>query len=177
MEAIILCGIQASGKTTFYKENFFKTHVRISLDLLNTRRKENIFLQTCFKTHQRFVIDNTNATEKERLAYIEKAKEYKFKVTGYYFEATVGEAITRNKNRTGKELVPPAGIGGTFKRLQVPAFEEGFYELYKVKIVNNSFIVETIANDDWIFLKRIQYKLKSGYATVGLGAFKRVFTF
>lgn len=146
MEAIIFCGIQASGKTTFYKENFFKTHVRISLDLFNTRRKENIFLQTCFQTQQRFVIDNTNATKKERLAYIETAKDYKFKVTGYYFEATLGEAITRNKNRIGKEIIPPAAIGGTFKRLQVPAFEEGFNELYKVKIENGSFIVETIVN-------------------------------
>ena len=78
MEAIIFCGIQASGKTTFYKENFFKTHVRISLDLLNTRRKEDIFLRTCLQTQQRFVIDNTNPTKKERLPYIEKAKAFKF---------------------------------------------------------------------------------------------------
>jgi hypothetical protein len=63
MEAIIFCGIQASGKTSFYKEHFFKTHIRISLDLLNTRRKENIFLQTCFETQQRFVVDNTKRSK------------------------------------------------------------------------------------------------------------------
>lgn len=58
MEAIIFCGIQACGKTTFYLQNFFKTHLRISLDLFNTRRKENIFLvQTCLETQQRFVVD------------------------------------------------------------------------------------------------------------------------
>jgi len=142
MEAIIFCGIQASGKTTFFKENYFKTHVRLSLDLFNTRRKENIFLETCLQTQQRFVIDNTNATKKERVLYIEKAKQFKFKVTGFYFESTAGEAITRNKNRTGKEHVPPAGIGGTYKKLQVPEFEEGFDELFKVKIVNGSFVVE-----------------------------------
>ena len=144
MEAIIFCGIQASGKTTFYKENFFKTHVRISLDLLNTRLKENIFLETCLQTQQRFVADNTNATKKERLLYIEKAKQFKFKVMGFYFETTVGEAITRNKNRTGKELVPPAGIGGTFKKLQVPSLEEGFDELFKVKILNGKFVAEAM---------------------------------
>jgi hypothetical protein len=55
MEATIFSGIQASGKTTFYKERFFKTHIRLSLDLLNTRGKENAFLQTCFETQQRFV--------------------------------------------------------------------------------------------------------------------------
>lgn len=147
MEAIIFCGIQASGKTTFYKENFFKTHVRISLDLLNTRRKEDIFLRTCLQTQQRFVVDNTNPTKKERLPYIEKAKAFKFKITGFYFQSTLGEAITRNKNRTGKELVPPAGIGGTFKRLQVPVFGEGFDELFKVNIVIGSFAVEKIVNE------------------------------
>ncbi|WP_018612413.1 AAA family ATPase [Segetibacter koreensis] len=147
MEAIIFCGIQASGKTTFYKENFFKTHVRISLDLLNTRRKEAIFLETCLQTQQRFVIDNTNITKKERLVYINKAKQYKFTIKGFYFETTVGEAITRNKNRTGKEIVPPAGIGGTYKKLQIPSYEEGYDELFKVKIVNGSFIVEKMGSE------------------------------
>lgn len=145
MEAIIFCGIQASGKSTFYKENFFKTHVRISLDLFNTRRKEKIFLQTCFETQQRFVIDNTNPAKKDRSDYIATAKTFKFSVTGYYFESTVGEAITRNKTRFGKEKVPPAGIGGTFKRLEIPGYEEGFDKLYKVKIMNNKFIVEEMA--------------------------------
>lgn len=147
MEAIIFCGIQASGKTTFYKERFLKTHVRISLDLFNTRRKEDIFLQTCFETQQRFVVDNTNPTKKERQSYVARAKEFKFKVIGYFFYSTVGEAITRNKNRTGKEVVPPAGIGGTFKRFQPPVYDEGFSLLFQVKIVNNVFLVEEIQNE------------------------------
>src|SRR4051812_8782542 len=37
MEAVILIGIQGSGKSTFYRERFFDTHVRVSLDLLKTR--------------------------------------------------------------------------------------------------------------------------------------------
>jgi len=49
MEGIIFIGIQASGKSTFYKERFFNTHVRISLDLLNTRNKENHFFDKCFQ--------------------------------------------------------------------------------------------------------------------------------
>jgi predicted kinase len=142
MEAIIFCGIQASGKTTYFKEHFFKTHVRISLDLFNTRGKEDIFLQTCFETQQRFVIDNTNASKKIRQPYIARAKGFKFKVTGYYFQSTLGEAITRNKNRTGKELIPIAGIGGTLKRFQIPEYDEGFDILYKVQIINNVFAVE-----------------------------------
>lgn len=41
MEAVILCGIQASGKSAFYSERFFHTHVRINLDMLRTRRRES----------------------------------------------------------------------------------------------------------------------------------------
>jgi hypothetical protein len=33
MEEIIFVGIQASGKSTFYKEKFFNSHLRISNDL------------------------------------------------------------------------------------------------------------------------------------------------
>jgi predicted kinase len=146
MEAVIFTGIQASGKTTFYLQHFFKTHVRISMDLFNTRRKEHIFLQTCLSTQQRFVIDNTNPTIKERHKYIALAKSHKFKVIGYFFQSSVEEAITRNKKRTGKEVVPAAGIGGTFKRLQIPTFEEGFDELYKVLLSHNEFIVDPLNN-------------------------------
>jgi predicted kinase len=145
MEAIIFCGIQASGKTTFYKEHFFRTHVRISLDLLNTRRKEKIFLQTCLETQQRFVIDNTNITKKDRHQYIEQAIAFKFKPIAYYFHSTVGAAITRNKNRKGKEHVPAAGIGGTYKRLEIPTFEEGFDEIFWVEIVGESFVIKQVS--------------------------------
>jgi transcriptional regulator with XRE-family HTH domain len=37
VEAIIFVGIQASGKSTFYRERFFDTHLRINLDMLKTR--------------------------------------------------------------------------------------------------------------------------------------------
>jgi hypothetical protein len=34
---------------------------------------------------------------------------------------------------------------------------------------------QSVKVNDWIFLKRIQYKIKDDYVTVGYGAFKRVF--
>ncbi|MEN3294973.1 MAG: hypothetical protein V7642_4226, partial [Burkholderiales bacterium] len=42
MEMLLFIGIQASGKSTFYKERFFDTHVRISMDLLRTRNRESV---------------------------------------------------------------------------------------------------------------------------------------
>lgn len=70
MEALIFCGIQATGKSTFYKERFFNSHVRISMDLLNTRHKEKRFLDMCIELQQRFVVDNTNPTIADRQRYI-----------------------------------------------------------------------------------------------------------
>lgn len=69
MEAVIFVGLQASGKSSFYTERFFSTHVRISLDLLRTRNRERRLLTACLETQQPFVIDNTNPSREERTKY------------------------------------------------------------------------------------------------------------
>ena len=50
MEAVILCGVQGSGKTTLYRDRFLETHARVSLDLLRTRARERAFLAVCLDT-------------------------------------------------------------------------------------------------------------------------------
>jgi predicted kinase len=40
MEAVILIGVQGGGKTSFFREHFLHTHVRISLDVLRKRHRE-----------------------------------------------------------------------------------------------------------------------------------------
>ena len=141
MEAVIFCGIQGSGKSTFFKENFFRTHLRISLDLLRTRQREKIFLAACLESGQRFVVDNTNPTRVERSVYIQSAKERKFTVIGYYFSSKAEEAIARNASRPAKERVPDAAIKGTLAKLERPAMAEGFDVLYHVAIVEEKFSV------------------------------------
>jgi len=142
MQAIIFIGIQASGKSTFYKQHFFNTHVRISLDLLRTRHRESLFIQTCYNSLMRFVIDNTNTNITKRQRYIREAKQHKYRVTGYFFDTSLDEALQRNLNRSGKEVIPEKGIRATFKRLVIPRIEEGFDELYRVTIDRTGFRVE-----------------------------------
>ena len=137
MQAVIFCGIQATGKTTFYQENFLHTHVRISLDLLRTRHRERIFLEACLRTQQRFVVDNTNPTALERTKYIQLAQAAGYEIIGYYFKSNVQEAVTRNMERTGKARVPEVGIFGTRKRLEVPSYAEGFNSLFYVQAVDS----------------------------------------
>ena len=143
MEAVILVGIQASGKSTFYKQRFFDTHVRISRDLLRTRNRERRLLEACLDTRQPFVIDNTNVLAEERARYLAPAKAAGFRVVCYYFRTGTRAAIARNKLRQGKAVVPIPGILGTYKKLEEPRMDEGFDELYLVTLTPaNEFVVE-----------------------------------
>jgi len=54
VEAIIFIGVQGSGKSTFYRQRFLETHVRISLDMLRTRQREQLFFTTCLEAKQPF---------------------------------------------------------------------------------------------------------------------------
>jgi len=142
---LLFIGIQASGKTTFYLERFFHTHVRISMDQLRTRYRETLFLHACLATGQRFVVDNTNPTVDERARYIRMAKAAKFRVVGYFFEPDPSASFERNQQRVGKHHVPPAGLFGTLKRLQRPLPEEGFDELFRVKAGGGLFDVRAVS--------------------------------
>jgi predicted kinase len=128
MEAIVLCGVQGSGKTTFYRERFLDTHVRVSMDLLRTRAREEAFLSLCLQTQQRFVVDNTNPTAADRRRYVEPARAAGFTVIGYLVEVDAAVALARNEER--ERRVPTAGVIGTARRLIRPTPEEGFDELW-----------------------------------------------
>jgi predicted kinase len=130
MEAVILCGVQGSGKTSLYRDRFLATHVRVSMDLLRTRHREAAFLQLCLDTRQPFVVDNTNATATERRRYVEPARAAGFKAIAYLVEVDEAQAFARNAERTGRARVPARGLVGTARRLVRPTAEEGFDELW-----------------------------------------------
>ena len=145
MEAIIFVGLQASGKSSFYREKFIDTHIRINLDMLKTRHREKILFHACLEAKQPFVIDNTNPAIADRSRYIELAKAKEFKIIGYYFQANLEECKQRNSQRSGKKKIPLVGILDTYKKLEIPSYEEGFDRLFYVKIDdNNLFMIETI---------------------------------
>ena len=142
MEGIVFIGLQASGKSTFYKEKFFDKYLRISMDMLNTRNKERQILDKCLELQQRVVIDNTNPTRIERAVYIEKFRMRKYNVIGYYFQSEVEECLIRNAQRTGKKRIPDTGIFATAKKMELPTLEEGFAKLYRVRSANRQFVIE-----------------------------------
>ena len=148
MEAVILVGIQGSGKSTFCRERLFHTHVRINLDMLQSRHRETILLTACLNAKQAFVVDNTNATTEERARYIAPARSAGFRVVGYYFQSKVADALVRNELRAGQR-VPERGVRGTAGRLQLPTRKEGFDALYYVRLgaKPGDFLVEEWRDD------------------------------
>lgn len=142
MEAVIFVGIQGAGKSTFYKQRFVDTHIRINLDMLRTRHREELLLKACLEAKQPFVIDKTNASIQERARYILAARAYHFRVAGYYFRSNFEECFVRNNQREGKAIVPEKGLHGFLSRFQMPSYNEGFDALFHVRIgENREFIV------------------------------------
>jgi predicted kinase len=137
MEAVIFVGVQGSGKSTFYRARFFDTHVRINLDMLRTRHREQLLLAACLAGKQAFVIDNTNPLPSDRARYIGPAREAGFRVIAYFFETSLADAIRRNKERAEKQRVPVPAIAGTLRKLMPPAMEEGFDQVYRVTIARD----------------------------------------
>jgi predicted kinase len=141
-DCVIFVGIQATGKSTFYKTKFYDTHLRINLDMLKTRHREQKLFQTCLEIKQPCVVDNTNPTLQERAKYIQSAKAAGFKIVSYYFESTIEKSLSRNLERT-LGVVPQKGIFATYKRLVLPSKEEGFDEIFYVHLLgDNQFSVE-----------------------------------
>jgi predicted kinase len=142
MEAVILVGIQASGKSTFYARRYADTHVRISRDLLGTRARERRLLEECIAAGRPFVADNTSVTAEERARFVGPARAAGYRVVGYLFRTEPRAAIARNKLREGRAAIPIPAILGTHKRLEEPRMGEGFDALYAVTLTPaNEFVV------------------------------------
>jgi len=142
MELVVFAGIQGSGKTTFYRERFLPTHVRLSLDILGTRNREDILLHACLAAQQRVLIDNTNPAAAQRTRYANLAKASGFKAVLYFFDITTSQAVARNATREGSARVPDVAIFGTQAKLQRPTRNEGFDAIFRVTGIEGHFTVE-----------------------------------
>mgnify|MGYP003526495465 FL=1 len=136
MQLIVFCGVQASGKSTFYQQYFASTHLRLNLDMLKTRHRENILFEAALASKTKLVIDNTNPDLLSRSRYIQRAIDAGFEVIAYYFATDLASTLKRNRQRSGKANIPEAGVRATYKKLEIPKISEGFSEIFQVQIVD-----------------------------------------
>jgi predicted kinase len=148
MEVVVFIGIQATGKSTFYQQFFADTHIRLNLDMLKTRRREQTLLRACLEARQPFVVDNTNVTREARARYVSQAKAAGCGVIGYYFKSALRSAVERNNQRSGKARIPERGIVATHRKLEPPSYDEGFDQLFYVEIGDNGAFIVKVWSDE-----------------------------
>lgn len=137
-DCIILIGLPASGKSSFYREHFAGSHDHVSKDMLShsrhkDRRQEKL-VSASLSRGRSLVIDNTNPSVSIRAPLIALAKTYGARVIGYFFLSEAGDALRRNRARQGTERVPDVAIFAARKRLEPPTFTEGFDRLFSVRL-------------------------------------------
>ena len=141
MELVIFVGLQASGKSTFFRERFAATHEHVSKDLFRNNRDRNRrqaqLIEAALNAGSPVVVDNTNPTVENRRPLIQLGLEFGVKVVGYYFDSTVRQCVARNRRRTGRDRVPDVAIFATAKKLVPPSYSEGFDELFRVRLTDD----------------------------------------
>lgn len=137
-EIIVFVGLQASGKSTFYRRFLRGTHALVSKDQMgNARDKESRqsrMLSEFLAERISVVVDNTNPTKETRLTLIQAGRSAGFRVVCIYFDSTLGDCLHRNSRRIGKERIPDKGVVATFKLLVPPTHDEGFDEILIVRM-------------------------------------------
>ena len=141
MDVSILIGLQASGKSTFYRTQLAKTHIHISKDNFRNnkkpaRRQRHLMLESLTDGHS-ICIDNTNPTSAVRSELMELARQFDVTITGYYFSAKLEDCLARNAERFGKSRVPDVGLFATAKVMERPSLAEGFDTLWFVTLVKD----------------------------------------
>ena len=106
LELVIFIGLQASGKSTFFRGRFAATHELISKDLFpnnrNRNRRKEELIEAALSAGRPVVVDNTNPTPEDRRTLVRQGREHGAKIVGYYFESTARECIERNRLRAGE---------------------------------------------------------------------------
>ena len=144
-ELVIFVGLQASGKSTFFRERFAATHGHVSKDLFrnnrNRNRRQGELVEAALRSGRPVVVDNTNPAVEDRRPLVELGHRFGATVVGYHFDSGVRDCLARNARREGKARVPDVAIFATAKRLVPPSREEGFDELYCVRLDGRAFEV------------------------------------
>jgi predicted kinase len=138
-ELVVFIGLQGAGKSSFYRARFAATHDLVSKDRLrnNSRpgRRQRQLIEEALAAGRSVVVDNTNPTREDRAELIALARSFGATAVGYHFESRLADCLERNRQRQGKERVPDVALYATRKRLQAPTPDEGFDQLFFVRLL------------------------------------------
>ena len=149
--AFVVVGIPGSGKSTWVHNNMnpdIDTHIsrdQIRFALLNGNDQyfevEDKVRKFYFEQIEKFTgdeftddcifIDATHLTPKARAITMQHIA-HDVRTIALYFNVPIGIALERNKQRTGRALVPENVIYRMNSQLIKPTRKEGFYEVWYI---------------------------------------------
>lgn len=160
----LVCGVPASGKTTFLKTHLKpKSHnpsIIVSRDKIRfslvkegepyfSKEKEVYRLfwgyinSSLAQGHDVFA-DQTSLTPKSRKYLLDHVTGYEH-VNAIWIKTDINTCIERNSHRTGREHVPPRTIINMWDSFTIPSFDEGFYRIFKYE--NGKLTMKEKPND------------------------------
>jgi predicted kinase len=146
MEVAILIGLQASGKTTFYRERLAESHVLVSKDRMKNARskaeRQARDIAAALEAGHNVAVDNTNISRDARAPILKQARSYGARTVGYFFESDLDACLRRNDRRKGAACIPRPGVVATLYRLELPRLSEGFDALWDVRLIPGGFEVK-----------------------------------
>ena len=152
MECVVLMGLPASGKSTFFRDRFAASHDHVSKDLLRNnrrpQRRQEELVAASLAAGRSVVIDNTNPTIAVRAPLIQMARAHGANVVGYVFVTEAADALRRNRTRSGRDRVPDVAIFTVRKRFEPPTLAEGFDRLFAVRLNEQSRTFDVTGYDD-----------------------------
>jgi predicted kinase len=138
MDLVIFIGLQAAGKSTFYRDRFAATHALVSKDRLRNnprpQRRQLRLVEEALTAGRDVVVDNTNLNAADRAPLIVLGKAHGAAIHGYYFAARLEDCLERNRQRAGKACVPEIALFAAVKKLERPSLDEGFDRLFQVRL-------------------------------------------
>jgi hypothetical protein len=132
----VLIGLQACGKTTFYRQVLAATHVHVSKDNFpnakRPQRRQLRLITEALAAGRQVAVDNTNPSPREWEPLIAVARAHAATVVGYWFPPDLPASMVRNAARSGRSRVPDVGLYATIKLLRQPRIDDGFDGLFSV---------------------------------------------
>ncbi|MFF8842068.1 AAA family ATPase [Streptomyces sp. NPDC015127] len=135
----MLVGLQAAGKSTFYRRCLAGRYALVSKDLFprgarNKQQRQMRLVAEALAEGRPVAVDNTNPSVDEWQPLIAQAHAHGATVTAYWFPPDVEGSLRRNAAREGRERVPDVGVHATLRRLRRPSVTDGFDAVHEVRI-------------------------------------------
>ncbi|WDM15942.1 ATP-binding protein [Streptomyces lavenduligriseus] len=137
-DLVVLVGLQASGKSTFYARCLSDRYELVGKDLFpraarNKQARQMRLVTEHLAAGRPVAVDNTNPSPQEWAPLVAAARAHGATVTAYWFPPDVPGSLRRNAAREGRGRVPDVGVLATLKRLRRPSVADGFDAVHEVR--------------------------------------------